>query len=52
MITVNTCTPGGFNELGVAEGVVKEDVGKIKTLMLVIHIDSENWAILSEVRYK
>lgn len=40
---------GNFNMLGVAEGSVEESLGKISTLRLNVHSESENWAILSEV---
>lgn len=40
---------GGFNEFGIAEGIIEAKIGKIKEIRLHIHTDSENWAILSEV---
>lgn len=41
---------GGFNSFGIAEGFVDAKFGKIKEIRLHVHSDSENWAILSEVR--
>lgn len=40
---------GDFDDMGVAEGVINGELGEIKTLRLHVHIDSDNWAILSEV---
>lgn len=39
---------GQFNSAGVAKGNVA--LGRIKALRLHVHSDSDNWAILSEVR--
>lgn len=41
---------GKFDVLGVAEGTVDQKLGKISVLRLTIHSESENWAILSEVK--
>lgn len=35
--------------MGVAEGTIDEIFGEIKTLRLSVHVESDNWAILSEV---
>ena len=40
---------GDFDDMGVAEGKIPEGFGEIKSLRLNIHVESENWAILSEV---
>ncbi|XP_066956391.1 alpha-1,3-mannosyl-glycoprotein 4-beta-N-acetylglucosaminyltransferase A isoform X6 [Macrobrachium rosenbergii] len=40
---------GDFDDMGVAEGKISESFGEIKTLRLSIHVESENWAILSEI---
>lgn len=41
---------GKFDVLGVAEGTVDRRLGKVAVLRLTIHSESENWAILSEVK--
>lgn len=41
---------GKFDALGVAEGTVDRKLGKVSMLRLTIHSESENWAILSEVK--
>jgi len=41
---------GKFDVLGVAEGTVDRGLGKVSVLRLTIHSESENWAILSEVK--
>jgi len=41
---------GKFDVLGVAEGIVDRGLGKVSVLRLTIHSESENWAILSEVK--
>ena len=43
---------GGFDNFGVAEGTIGQDVGKIKQFRLNIHSTGENWAILSEINLK
>lgn len=43
---------GSFNEFGIAEGVVDPKIGTIKEIRLHVHSDSENWAILSEVKFR
>ena len=43
---------GGFDNFGVAEGTIGQDVGKIKQFRLTIHSTGENWAILSEMNLK
>lgn len=40
---------GGFNSFGIAEGALDPKLGKIKSVRLHVHNDSENWVILSEV---
>lgn len=35
--------------MGVAEGMINEALGHIKSLRLNVHLESDNWAILSEV---
>lgn len=40
---------GQFDTMGVAEGTVNSQLGRIRTLRLSVHSDSENWAILSEI---
>ncbi|XP_069984438.1 alpha-1,3-mannosyl-glycoprotein 4-beta-N-acetylglucosaminyltransferase A isoform X10 [Penaeus vannamei] len=40
---------GDFDDMGVAEGLINGELGEIKTLRLHVHIDSDNWAILSEI---
>lgn len=44
------CELGKFDVLGIAEGTVDRRLGKISVLRLTIHSESENWAILSEVK--
>ncbi|KAK7073588.1 Alpha-1,3-mannosyl-glycoprotein 4-beta-N-acetylglucosaminyltransferase B, partial [Halocaridina rubra] len=39
---------GEFDDMGVAEGSIDTNLGEIQSLRLSVHIDSENWAILSE----
>jgi len=41
---------GKFDVLGVAEGIVDQRWGKVSVLRLTVHSESENWAILSEVK--
>jgi hypothetical protein len=36
--------------MGVAEGAVDTQLGCIKVMRLNVHSESDNWAILSEVR--
>ena len=43
---------GGFDNFGVAEGTIGQEVGKIKQFRLNIHSTGENWAILSEINLK
>lgn len=50
MLIILTST-GDFDDMGVAEGVINGELGEIKTLRLHVHIDSDNWAILSEVSW-
>ena len=45
-------TVGGFDSFGVAEGIIGNQVGKIKKFRLSIHSTGENWAILSEINFK
>ena len=45
-------TVGGFDNFGIAEGMIGEEVGKIKKFRLTINSSSENWAILSEIFFK
>lgn len=40
---------GDFDDMGVAEGTIDETFGEIKTLRLSVHVESDNWAILSEI---
>jgi hypothetical protein len=40
---------GKFDAMGVAEGGVDPQLGRIKVLRLNVHSESDNWAILSEV---
>lgn len=40
---------GKFDGTGVAKGSVDPILGKLQSLRLHVHSDSENWAILSEV---
>lgn len=49
LIVYNTPT-GEFDDMGVAEGSVDAVLGLIKSLRLSVHVESDNWAILSEVR--
>lgn len=42
---------GKFDNNGVAEGYVEENVGRVKVLRLTVHTESDNWAILSEVSH-
>ena len=37
--------------MGVADGTVEEGIGVVKSLRLNVHEESDNWAILSEVRH-
>ena len=43
-------TVGKFNHLGFAEGKIDDRLGPIAELRLLVHSDSGNWVILSEVR--
>jgi len=45
-------TVGGFDNFGIAEGVIGPEVGKVKKFRLTINSSSENWAILSEIYFK
>ncbi|XP_069945312.1 alpha-1,3-mannosyl-glycoprotein 4-beta-N-acetylglucosaminyltransferase B isoform X3 [Cherax quadricarinatus] len=40
---------GDFDDMGVAEGTIDESFGEIKSLRLNVHVESDNWAILSEI---
>lgn len=40
---------GEFDDMGIAEGHVDGGLGAVKSLRLSVHVDSDNWAILSEV---
>nr|XP_023019295.1 alpha-1,3-mannosyl-glycoprotein 4-beta-N-acetylglucosaminyltransferase B-like [Leptinotarsa decemlineata] len=40
---------GKFDSTGIATGTPNESIGKVKTLRLNVHSESENWAILSEI---
>lgn len=40
---------GEFDDMGIAEGYVDEGLGAVKSLRLNVHVESDNWAILSEV---
>lgn len=42
---------GSFNAFGIAEGSVDNRIGKLRELRLHVHTESENWVILSEVRF-
>lgn len=42
-------TVGRFNSLGFVEGKIDSSLGPISELRLLVHQDSENWIILSEV---
>jgi len=42
---------GKFDGTGVAKGSVDPILGKLQSLRLHVHSDSENWAILSEVSF-
>lgn len=42
---------GEFDDMGIAEGDVDEGIGAVKSLRLNVHVESDNWAILSEVRH-
>lgn len=41
---------GGFDEFGIADGTVDSKIGNVKEVRLRVHSETENWAILSEVR--
>jgi len=45
-------TVGGFDNFGIAEGTIGEEVGKVKKFRMSINSSSENWAILSEIFFK
>lgn len=40
---------GEFDDMGIAEGSVDVGLGLVKSLRLSVHVESDNWAILSEV---
>ncbi|BET00575.1 N-Acetylglucosaminyltransferase-IV (GnT-IV) conserved region [Nesidiocoris tenuis] len=40
---------GKFDNMGLADGPVDRKLGPIKELRLVVHSESDNWAILSEI---
>ena len=42
---------GKFDPLGIARGSIDRKFGKISALRLSVHSESDNWAILSEVRF-
>lgn len=42
---------GTFNSFGIAEAALDAKLGKIKSIRLHVHGDSENWVILSEVSF-
>ena len=42
---------GKFDPLGIARGSIDRKLGKISALRLSVHSESDNWAILSEVRF-
>lgn len=44
------CQLGKFDVLGVAEGMIDRRLGRVSVLRLTVHSESENWAILSEVK--
>lgn len=44
--------PGKFDSAGIATGVPDESIGKVKSLRLNVHSESDNWAILSEVSFE
>ncbi|ALC44609.1 CG9384 [Drosophila busckii] len=41
---------GAFDAMGVAEGLLDAKIGALKELRLHVHSDSENWALLSEIK--
>lgn len=41
---------GKFDNVGIASGLVDENMGRVRALRLHVHSESSNWAILSEVR--
>ncbi|XP_069164471.1 alpha-1,3-mannosyl-glycoprotein 4-beta-N-acetylglucosaminyltransferase A isoform X7 [Procambarus clarkii] len=45
----NYVVVGDFDDMGVAEGTIDESFGTIKSLRLNVHVESDNWAILSEI---
>lgn len=40
---------GKFDNVGIATANLDENIGRISTLRLHVHSESDNWAILSEV---
>lgn len=44
-----TFPTGEFDDMGIAEGNVDEGIGTVKSMRLSVHVESDNWAILSEV---
>ena len=47
---LNFSFSGQFNDLGLAEGKIEEDLNPITAIRLVIKSSSKNWVIISEVR--
>jgi hypothetical protein len=45
----NLSPSGKFDAMGVAEGAVDPQLGRVKVMRLNVHSESDNWAILSEV---
>lgn len=41
---------GKFDSVGIATATLDDSTGKVRALRLHVHAESNNWAILSEVR--
>lgn len=49
-LTRKTSVTGKFDDVGIAQGAVDESLGPLQAMRLFVHSETENWAILSEVR--
>jgi hypothetical protein len=49
MVLGTLSVSGKFDAMGMAEGAVDPQLGRIKVMRLSVHSESDNWAILSEV---
>jgi len=50
-IAISNFVSGQFDSNGVSEGEVPSAVGVVEEMRIVVHSESDKWAILSEVNY-